>query len=169
MRLAAGADREAVRDTLNANLPFDVRIMTKDEFIAAERAFFITTKPIGIMLQTSMWIAFLVGSIILLQVISTDVVNRVKEFATLKAMGFGPEFVFGVGMLEALLLAGGAFVIAAGATALILATVQAATHLPAGITFVLLGSTLLVVLTMAVLAVASVIQRIAKADPAELY
>lgn len=169
IRLTAGTDVEAARDIIGANLPEDVRVLTRGEFIAAERAFFITTKPIGIMLQTSMWIAFLVGSIILLQVISTDVVNRMKEFATLKAMGFGPEFVFGVGLFEALFLAGCAFVLAAVTTALILAIVQAATHLSGGSIVYLVGLTFVIVLTMTVLAVASVVRRIAHADPAELY
>jgi putative ABC transport system permease protein len=169
IRVADGADAAEVAERLSASLPADVRVLTRNQLISQERAFFITTKPIGIMLQISMWIAFLVGSVILLQVISTDIVNRLKEFATLKAMGFGPGFVFGVGLFQSLLLAGGAFLIALVATTLILAVVQATTHLPAGVTPLLAIATLAIVLTMTVLSVVSVVRRIAKADPAELY
>lgn len=169
IHLDANADPIMIRDQLVEVLPDDVRVLTHEEFIAAERDFFINTKPIGIMLQTSMWIAFLVGSVILLQVISTDVVNRLKEFATLKAMGFGPEFVFGIGLFQALLLATGAFVIALIVTAAILWVVGTVTHLPTTITIFLTITALLIVLTMSVLAVASVVRRIANADPAELY
>jgi len=169
IRLTGGADAAEVAERLSASLPPDVRVLTRDQLIGQERAFFITTKPIGIMLQISMWIAFLVGSVILLQVISTDIVNRLKEFATLKAMGFGPGFVFGVGLFQSLLLAGGAFLIALAVTALVLAVVQATTHLPAGITPLLAIMTLVIVLTMTALSVVSVVRRIARADPAELY
>jgi putative ABC transport system permease protein len=169
IRLSADADAGDVRNRIRANLADDVRVLTRDEFIAAERAFFITTKPIGIMMQTSMWIAFLVGSIILLQVISTDVVNRMKEFATMKAMGFSPEFVFGVGLTQALLLAGGAFVVATAVSAIILAIVEAATHLSGGSPVYILGLSAAIVLTMTILAVVVVVRRIANADPAELY
>lgn len=169
IRLTAGTDPQTARDVIGANLPGDVRVLTRDEFIAAERAFFITTKPIGIMLQTSMWIAFLVGSIILLQVISTDIVNRMKEFATLKAMGFGPDFVFGVGLLQALLLAAAAFAVAAVISTGLLGIVTAVTHLPTGSIVYLVGITFLIVLTMTVLSVAFVVRRISNADPAELY
>ncbi|MEE8438164.1 MAG: ABC transporter permease [Micropepsaceae bacterium] len=169
IQLDANADAMDVRDQLIAALPDDVRVLTYDEFIAAERAFFITTKPIGILLQTSMWIAFLVGSVILLQVISTDIVNRLKEFATLKAMGFGPEFVFGIGLFQALLLAAGAFVVALIVSAVILSLVASVTHLPTTITFALGILALLIVLTMSVLSVAFVVRRIAGTDPAELY
>jgi len=169
LQLDGNADTDEVRDQLISSLPDDVRVMTYDEFIAAERAFFITTKPIGIFLQTSMWVAFLVGSVILLQVISTDIVNRLKEFATLKAMGFGPEFVFGIGLFQALLLATGAFVLALVVSSVILGLVASVTHLPTTITFALGSLAFGIVLTMSVLSVAFVVRRIAGADPAELY
>ena len=169
IRLNERADPAQIAARLAASMPADVRVLTRDALLAQERAFFISTKPIGIMLQISMWIAFLVGSVILLQVISTDIVNRLKEFATLKAMGFGPEFVFGVGLLEALILATGAFLIALVVAMIVLGIVEATTHLPAGITPLLALTTLVIVLVMSVLSAISVVRRIAKADPAELY
>jgi putative ABC transport system permease protein len=169
IQLVPNANQIEIRDQLIALLPDDVRVLTHDELIAVEQDFFITTKPIGIMLQTSMWIAFLVGSVILLQVISTDVVNRLKEFATLKAMGFGPEFVFGIGLFQALLLASGAFAIALIVSSIILGIVASITHLPTTVTLLLAAVALLIVLMMSVIAVASVFRRISHADPAELY
>ena len=169
IQVAGGASPETVRDELARAMPFDVRILTRDELIAQERAFFITTKPIGIMLQISMWIAFLVGSVILLQVLSTDIVNRLGEFATLKAMGFAPEFVFGIGLFQALLLALSAFALAYASGSAVLWIVEWATHLPAGITPLLALATLLIVLAMCVLSAAVIVRRISQADPAELY
>lgn len=169
LRLEPGADKDKVIADLTRVLPADVRVADRDRFIAEERAFFITTKPIGIMLTISMWIAFIAGSVILLQVVSADVINRIKEFATMKAMGFSPVYVLGVGVLEAALLAFGAFVPAFAVSALILWLIEGATHLPTSLTPLLAASVFAIALPMCLLSAAFALRRIARAAPAELY
>ena len=168
MRLKPGSDARAVRSDLAKALPDDVRVLTRDQLIADEQGFFITTKPIGIMLWISMAIAFLVGAVILFQVLSTEMIARRKEFATFKAMGFHTGFIFGVGLLQAGFLSLGAFLPGLVAGAAILWVVETTTHLPANITSALVFDVLLSVLAMSGLAVYSVLRRIARADPAEL-
>jgi putative ABC transport system permease protein len=169
IQLAPGADAEKVKAALAATLPDDVRVMTKDALIQQERSFFIGTKPIGIVLSISMWIAFIVGAVILWQVLSADIVNRMKEFATMKAMGFSHSFVLGVGLFQAAFLALGAFLPALIVAALILAVIERLTHLPTSITPGLSGMVLGIVLSMCLLAAFSALRRIARAAPAELY
>ncbi len=154
---------------LAKSLPADVRVLTRAELIAQERSFFTSTKPIGVLLRVSMVIAFLVGATILFQVLSAEIIQRAKEFAVLKAMGFRPEFVFGVGLSEVLLLALAAFVPAFVLAALILWVIELATKLPMGLTFTITLETLLIVLAMGIASGLSVIGRIARADPAELF
>ena len=169
LRLAEGADAADVKAELLRSLPPDVRVLTRGELIAEERAFFISTKPIGIMLTLSMWIAFMVGAVILLQVISTEIVNRMTEFATLNAMGFRRFFVYGIGVLEAAILAIGAFIPGFAAAAGVLWLIERLTHLPTAATPTLAFTVFMIVLGMSALAAASAIRRIAHADPAELY
>ena len=169
IRLEPGADPAAVKAALARALPDDVRVLTKDELIAQERTFFLTTKPLGIVLSISMWIAFVVGAVILWQVLSADIINRVKEFATMKAMGFSQSFVLGVGVAQAAFLALGAFVPAILIAGAILATIEHLTHLPTAITPALSATVLAIVLSMCALAAFSAVRRIARAAPAELY
>lgn len=157
------------RDAIAHALPDDIRVLTRSELIKLEQDFFVTTKPIGLMLRISMFIAFLVGGTILFQVLSTEVANRIKEFATLKAMGFSPRFIIGIGLFEAFILAGGALVPAFIGATVILWLVEAATHLPAGIGLFLALEIVLIVLAMALFSSFSVLRRISAADPAELY
>ncbi len=103
------------------------------ELIGQERTFFVSTKPIGILLQVNMLIAFAVGAALLWQVLSTEIATRMHEFAVLKAMGFDRVFVFGIGVAESILMA----LIAAScrpllAGAVILLAVRFATHYPHG-------------------------------------
>jgi putative ABC transport system permease protein len=116
-----------------------------------------------------MIIAFLVGATILFQVLSAEIVQRAKEFAVLKAMGFAPYFVFGVGLSEILLLSLAAFVPALAVAAFVLGVIEFATKLPTGLTFGIAIETLFIVLAMGIASGISVIGRIARADPAELF
>jgi putative ABC transport system permease protein len=169
LRLAPGANADEVQTQLSQSMPKDVRVMTRAQLIAQERSFFTSTKPIGVLLRVSMIIAFLVGATILFQVLSAEIVQRAKEFAVLKAMGFAPYFVFGVGLSEILLLSLAAFVPALAVAAFVLGVIEFATKLPTGLTFGIAIETLFIVLAMGIASGISVIGRIARADPAELF
>jgi len=169
LRLAPGADADEVAARLAQSMPKDVRVLTRTQLIAQERSFFTSTKPIGVLLRVSMIIAFLVGATILFQVLSAEIIRRAKEFAVLKAMGFTREFVFGVGLSEILLLALAAFAPALVVAAVLLGIIELATKLPTGLTFGIAIETLLIVLAMGIASGISVIGRIARADPAELF
>ena len=111
LKLQPGASVADVRARLRGTLPSDTLVLTRSELFAQERAYFLSTKPVGIMLYISMLIAYLVGTVILVQVLSTDISNRMGEYAVLKAMGFSVgHFVYGVGAAEAVLLALGGLV-----------------------------------------------------------
>lgn len=169
VRIARGSDPAAVVARLRALLPHDVQVLERRAFLQRERDFFVDTKPIGIMVHVGLVIAFVAGATLMLQVVSTGVQNRIREFATLKAMGFGPGFVFGVGLAEGLLLGAGAFALACAAAALLFHVIRTAAHLPATLGAPLLGLTAGFTLAMLVLSLLSATRRIARSDPAELY
>jgi putative ABC transport system permease protein len=169
IRLAKGADPAAAKARLVAALPNDVRVLLHDELIAQEQAFFVSTKPIGIMMRVGMVIAFLVGAVMLMQVLSTEIVNRTKELAIMKGMGFASPFVYGVALAEVGMLALGAFLPALVVGGAVLGAVQHLTHLPVAVTPFIAIETLSVALLMGVVSCAAVLPRIARADPAELF
>jgi putative ABC transport system permease protein len=169
IRLAEGADATEMKESLVRALPDDVRVLKHNELIEREQAFFLATKPVGIALEISMWIAFLAGAVILFQVLSTEINNRTKEFAVLKAMGFNAGFVYGVGMLEAGLMAVAAFVPALIAGWLILVSVERATHLPTALTLDLALRVLAIAFAMTLVSAGLALRRLDRADPANLY
>lgn len=169
VRVTPGADIADVKSRLSGALGDEVRVLTRDELIGQERSYFLSTKPVGIMLAINMWIAFIVGAVILWQVLSTEIANRMTEFATMKAMGFAQSFVFGVGVLESVFMALAAFVPAFVVAALILLLVDVLTHFPTAISPLLILEVLGIVLLMALVSAAVAVRRIAQADPAELY
>jgi putative ABC transport system permease protein len=169
LQLAPGVSPQDVKARLIERLPSTVVVMTREELLKQERAYFLTTKPIGIMLYISMVIAALVGVVIMIQILSVEVSTRLKEYAVLKAMGSSTAFVYGVGMAQATMLGLGGLVPALAAAAAVLWIVQVRTHLSSDLDFTVGFTVLAITLGLAAFAAAAVAGRIRRADPAELY
>ncbi|MCC6415168.1 MAG: FtsX-like permease family protein [Opitutaceae bacterium] len=103
VQLAPGADPAAVAAALRAALPGDVMVLTKPELIDREENYFVNVKPVGIMFQVGMFVAFVVGAVILYQILASEITNRLREFATLKAMGYTERYIYWVGIKQGLI------------------------------------------------------------------
>jgi putative ABC transport system permease protein len=103
IKLAPGETAAEVAQRLRAALPDDVVIATKPEIMHREERYFVTVKPVGIMFQVGMAVAFIVGAVILYQILSSEISNRLREFATMKAMGYTARYIYNVGIVQGLL------------------------------------------------------------------
>jgi putative ABC transport system permease protein len=125
---------EQAKTTLKAKLAQngDVEIFDKQEFIQEEIAYWQNATAIGFIFSLGTAIGFLVGIVIVYQILYTDVANHLPEYATLKAMGYKDNYfvmlvfqeaiILGVlGFLPGYFIAIGLYSLAAGATALPLA------------------------------------------------
>ena len=168
--LAPGADIRSTVERLRAVLPaYDSSVRTVAEAFAKDQAFQTTQRPVGLVFGFGIVIGVLVGIIIVYQVLSTDVAEHLKEYATFKAIGYSQRFFLGIVFEEALILAVlgffPGFVVSLGLYAIV-ATV---TGLPLAMTgaravFVLLG-----VLGMCLLSGAIATRKLARANPADLF
>lgn len=168
-RLRPGVDPGKAKKDLEAIVPEHTLVFTRDELLQQERDYFLTVRPVGIMIYISMLIACLVGAVIIVQVLSTEVANRMKEYAVLKAMGSSPSFIYGIGVAQAILLGLGGLVPALAIGALVLWFIQFRTHLETGPGPALLAKMLAIAVFAALCAAAAVLGRVQRADPAALY
>ncbi|MCW6037799.1 ABC transporter permease DevC [Spirulina subsalsa FACHB-351] len=169
LQLAPEANPAQVVAQLRARLPEDVNVFTQEEFIAAEKRYWQTESPIGFIFTMGTAMAFVVGVVIVYQVLSTDVNAHLQEYATFKAMGYRHRYLLGVIFEEAVILALLGFIpgfilpiglyrVAARATALPIAmTVHRA--------LMVLGLTLI----MCLLSGAIATRRLQGADPADMF
>ncbi|MGD1896135.1 MAG: ABC transporter permease DevC [Phormidesmis sp.] len=104
LTLEAGADIEQVRSRLNATLPKSITVLTQTELSAAEQAF-RASLPNGKVLNFGAAMGFVVGVVIVYQVLYTDVSEHLPEYATLKAMGYSDRALLAVVLQEAVVLA----------------------------------------------------------------
>jgi putative ABC transport system permease protein len=90
--LQTGADKLAVQAELQSLLGDAVRIYDREALIQREIGFWATNTPIGIIFSIGTVMGLFVGVIICYQILFTDIHDHLAEFATLKAMGYGPYY-----------------------------------------------------------------------------
>jgi putative ABC transport system permease protein len=168
--LAPGADARPVVEHLRATLPaYDSIVRTVEEAFAKDRAFQTTQRPVGLVFGFGVVIGVLVGIIIVYQVLSTDVAEHLKEYATFKAIGYSQRFFLGIVFEEALTLAVLGFIPGFLVSLGLYAMVAGVTGLPLAMTgsrvvFVLAGT-----LVMCALSGAIATRKLARANPADLF
>lgn len=102
--LEPGAEVAMAQSQLVARLPPEVKVLTKAELIASERAF-RASFPQGKVLTFGAAMGFIVGMVIVYQILYTDISNHLSEYATLKAMGYSDRSLWIMVLQEALILA----------------------------------------------------------------
>ena len=102
--LEPGANPQQVARRIKQNLSQDLKVLTTKELVQAERAD-VATWSEGKVLNFGAAIGFIVGIIVVYQVIYTDVSEHLPEYATLKAMGYKDRDLSLVVLQESLILA----------------------------------------------------------------
>ncbi len=126
-------------------------------------------KPIGIMFRTGVVVAFAVGVVILFQVLSTEIANRMREYATIKAIGFGTSFVYALGVVQTAFLVLFGFVPAVLISIAVFDQTYVISHLPMRMDGELIAVVLPLTLAMGVASGLITLHRVKRADPAELF
>ena len=170
LKVKPGYDPNQVAATLTAYLPkSDVRVVTKEGFTNFEHAYWDKASPIGFIFNIGAGMGFIVGIIIVYQVLSTDVNSHLKEYATFKAMGYSNGYLLGIVFEEALILALIGFI-----PGLVIATglyqvVYLGTNLPIAMTVLTATKVVGATLVMCMLSGAVATTKVQAADPADMF
>jgi putative ABC transport system permease protein len=81
-----GQSPEQLRDALRARLP-DAQVLTSREFESKIRRYLLTQTAIGVSFGTSTLFGLLVGFVIVALTMFSSVIDNLREFGTLKAIG----------------------------------------------------------------------------------
>ncbi len=170
VKVEPGVAVGTVVDRLRAALPAsDTSVRTIAEAVRSDQAFQTTQKPVGIVFGFGIVIGVLVGIVIVYQVLSSDVADHLREYATFKAIGYRQKFFVGIVFEEALILAVLGFIPGLAIALVLYQVIAMATGLPIAMPgtrpfFVLLGT-----VGMCMLSGVVATRRLARADPADLF
>ena len=128
-----------------------------------------TKRPTGIIFGFGVLIGVLVGLVIVYQVLSTDVADHLREYATFKAMGYGPRFFLSVVFEEALILGVMGFIPGLIVGTAILTLMGKITTLPLAMSFSMAVSVFIGTVVFSAVSGAIATRRLAAADPADLF
>lgn len=170
LRVTPGADVGAVVTRLKATLSDSgLRIRSFADAKAEDLRYQQTRRPTGVVFGFGVLIGVLVGLVIVYQVLSSDVADHLREYATFKAMGYRPSFFLGVVFEEALVLGVLGFIPGMIFGGGILTLMGKVTTLPLRMTPDMAVSVFLGTVLFSALSGAIATRRLAAADPADLF
>ena len=169
IRLRPEADSETVLRRLQERLPDDVMVLTKQGFIDFEQNYWKSSTAIGFIFTLGAAMGFVVGCVIVYQVLYTDVSDHLPEYATLMAMGYRLSHLLGVVLREGLYLAALGYLPAYLAGEGLYWFVRDATRLPVGMDLSRALTVLAMILVMCLLSALLAMRRLVDADPAEIF
>jgi putative ABC transport system permease protein len=169
VRLKAGAQPAAVAERLRQTLPDDVRILTKKGFEEFEKDYWRTSTAIGFIFSLGAAMGFVVGCVIVYQILHSDVSDHLPEYATLMAMGYRLSSLLGVVAREGLLLAVLGFVPAWLTGQALYVVVRSGTKLPVYMQPERSLLVFLLILAMCMASAGLAMRKLGDADPAEIF
>ncbi len=113
IKLAPGRSAHEVAAEIKELLTRDgitpVDVLTRRETLDRELTRWLGETPIGFIFNLGVFIAFVVGAVIVYMVLGNDVANRLHEYATMRAMGYSGMYLASIVLRQAGYLAGFAF------------------------------------------------------------
>jgi putative ABC transport system permease protein len=147
----------------------DTRIMTMEGFINFERVYWQRGTSIGFIFTLGTVMGFIVGIVIVYQILYTDVSDHMAEYATLKAMGYSNFYLSKVVIQEAIVLSVLGFIPGFLVGNGLYALTRNATRLPIEMTIERVIQVFILTLVMCTISGAISLRKVQSADPAEMF
>ena len=173
----AAADPEAAREeiirtlngTLQKNGQLQIDVLTREEVVGREIRHWIGNTPIGFIFIAGVVVALIVGAIVVYIVLSSDISKQIGEYATLKAMGYRNSYLSRVVLEQAIILGVISYIVAFVISLVLYQVVGTAANLPITMTVSRQVIVFCATIAMCCLSGSVAMQKLTKADPADLF
>jgi len=169
IRLKPGADLAQTTEALRNYLPKDINVLTKQDFINFERDYWANNTAIGFIFTLGTIMGFIVGTVIVYQILYTEVTDNLSEYATLKAIGYTQNYLLIVILQEAFLLAVLGYIPGFGSALVLYNVTRDATLLPIFMSFSRGLTVIILTILMCFISGAIAIRKLGAADPADIF
>jgi len=169
IQLKPRVDPDRAAASLRNLLGGDIRVFTRPELEAHETAYWTTRTSVGLLFGSGLIISFIVGVMVVYQILATLVGRQLPQFATLKAVGYGDRFLVGTVITMALLIVLTSFFPALAAAAGVYAVIRDETLLPVEMSGARIAAVFAATLAMAAASALLSMSSLRRADPADLF
>jgi putative ABC transport system permease protein len=146
-----------------------VSVLTRAEALEREKKRWLWQTPIGLIFQLGVVLSLLVGAAIVYMVLSTDVANRLPEYATLLAIGYSRTYLATIVMTQAIVLSLLGFLAAWGAAEILYRVTTAFSNIPLTMELTRVWAVCLLGLLMCSFSGMLALRKLWKAEPASLF
>lgn len=167
--LEPGVDPNQMAAALRLLLPPDVKVLTRKQFAQFEEDYWAENTSIGFIFNLGTAIGFVVGTVIVYQILSSDVADHMAEYATLKAMGFRDWYLLSVVFQEALILAILGFIPGYAISYGLYGLTRSVTNLPLFMTLSRATTVFVLTILMCLVSGAIATRKLRSADPADVF
>lgn len=169
IHLKPQVDAKTVLERIEHSLPKDVIVFTHQGFVDFEKSYWKTSTAIGFIFTLGVGMGFVVGMVIVYQILYADVSEHLSEYATLKAMGYKNIYLLLIVFQEAIILAILGYIPGFSLSLGLYDLTKNATFLPLAMTPE--RALLVLILTIAMCLISGVIamRRLNQADPADIF
>jgi putative ABC transport system permease protein len=169
IQLKQGVDPDRAAASLRQLLGGDIQIFTRPELEAHETAYWTTRTSVGLLFGSGLIVSFIVGVMVVYQILATQVSRQLPQFATLKAVGYGDRFLNGTVITMALLIVLAGFFPALVAALGIYEVIREETLLPVEMSGPRIAVVFAATLAMAAASALLSMSSLRRADPADLF
>jgi putative ABC transport system permease protein len=166
--LQPGTDPDAAAAALR-KIGSDVRVFTRPELEAHETAYWTTRTSVGLLFGSGLLVAFIVGIMVVYQILATQVSRQLPQFATLKAIGHADRTLGATVLAMALLIVLAGFVPALAAALGSYVVIRDETLLPVTMTAGRVGAVFAATVLMAAFSALLSAGSLRRADPADIF
>lgn len=169
LTLAPDADPAGVQARLRAELPGDFQVLTRAEVEAREKAYTTRSTPAGVIFGVGLLVALAIGVMICYQLLYNEIQDHLRQFATLKAIGYGTRDLHRIVVAEALLLSLFGFVPGLVVTTALYLGVERLSEIVMDLSADRVLFILVLTVVMGAASAALALRQVVRADPAELF
>jgi putative ABC transport system permease protein len=167
--LKTGTNTQETLVKLRENLPKDVKILDLAEFSKLEKKYWAERTPIGFTFTLMVSMGFIVGVVIVYQILYSNIANHLTEFATLKAIGYSHTYLLIAVFQQAIIVAVLGFIPGFAVSLSLYDISKTATHLPIVMTTSQASSVLISIFMMCLISGTIAVGKLQSADPADIF
>ncbi len=169
IQLEEGADVNQVRDRLRNYLDKDVLVLSKSDFVERETNYWNSATPIGYIFAFGAIMGFIVGAIIVYQILFADVSEHLNEYATLRALGYSNSFISGIVIQQAAILGVLGYIPGLVVVNWLYNKAAIATSLPLYVTLDRASIVFALTITMCAISALLALRKVRRLDPADVF
>jgi putative ABC transport system permease protein len=160
---------DQIAETIRQLAPLAVDVKRTEQFVTREKDFWANNTPIGKIFMIGTIMGLVVGAIICYQIQFTDISEHMPEFATLKAMGYGPRYFWCLILCQSFYLACLGFVPGILVSQGLYFALAESSGLVMSMTLERIGYVWLLTLLMCIVSGVLAIRKLFNTDPASLF